>query len=623
MTTKQPHVVENETVDQGPARALIYLRVSTKEQAGTGGEAEGYSIPAQRAACKRKAEALHAAVIGEYVDAGESARSADRPALQEMLERLQRDQDAKYVIVHKIDRLARNRADDVMINLALQKAAATLVSCSENIDETPSGKLLHGIMATIAEFYSQNLAMEAKKGMRQKAIAGGTPNRAPIGYLNIRTTIEGREVRTIGVDEERASTIQWAFEAFSTGEWTTRTLHAELEARGLTSRGDYRGPPKPLARAQVHSMLRNPYYVGIVVYDGIHYPGSHEAIIELETFQRVQGILSDRSEGKERPIKRTHYLKGTLACGHCGANLGLTHSRGHGGMTYPYFYCLGRQQKKDCQLPYLPVQEIEESVLRYWSTVTIRDSELDQLQALVLEHIHLASLLNGKEVARQEDRLQRLDGEARKLLQAHYAEAVSLPRLHDEQQRIEREEAQARKVLAACSLQFDQVRENLGVALARLRDCGRSYADGNERIRRDMNRAIFEKLYIVEDGVGAADLARPYGVLLSEDLPERLEREVTALREGKFAELLVPEATPNELPTPAQIGRRSRRTRSYERPEVEPLPGWILTIEPSRRERPAGWMPWEIKNADLLRDRCSNEPVLVGAAGFEPAASAV
>ena len=88
-----------------------------------------------------------------------------------------------YCIVHKVDRLARNRADDVSIHLALQQCGVMLVSASENIDETPSGMLLHGIMSTIAEFYSRNLATEVAKGMNQKAIGGGTNGRAPIGYL--------------------------------------------------------------------------------------------------------------------------------------------------------------------------------------------------------------------------------------------------------------------------------------------------------------------------------------------------------------------------------------------------------------------------------------------------------
>ena len=89
-----------------------------------------------------------------------------------------------YVIVHKLDRLARNRADDVEINRAFDEAGVRLVSTSENIDQTPGGMLLHGIMSSIAEFYSRNLANEVIKGMGEKARNGGAIGRAPLGYLN-------------------------------------------------------------------------------------------------------------------------------------------------------------------------------------------------------------------------------------------------------------------------------------------------------------------------------------------------------------------------------------------------------------------------------------------------------
>ena len=137
------------------AIAVSYLRVSTKEQAEKGGTDEGYSIPAQREANRRKAEQLGATVIEEFVDAGESARKADRPELMRMIQYVTEHQ-VNYCIVHKVDRLARNRADDVTIHLALRDAGVMLVSASENIDETPSGMLLHGIMSSIAEFYSQH-----------------------------------------------------------------------------------------------------------------------------------------------------------------------------------------------------------------------------------------------------------------------------------------------------------------------------------------------------------------------------------------------------------------------------------------------------------------------------------
>src|ERR1700683_2632709 len=141
-------------------QAIIYIRVSTPGQAKRDHDPEGYSIPAQRDACTNKAKALDAAVVAEFVDAGESARSVDRTKLQAMLTYLKEAKGVDYVIVHKVDRLARSREDDVAISLAINKAGATLVSVTENIDETPSGRLVHGIMASIADFYSGNLSLE-------------------------------------------------------------------------------------------------------------------------------------------------------------------------------------------------------------------------------------------------------------------------------------------------------------------------------------------------------------------------------------------------------------------------------------------------------------------------------
>src|SRR6266536_1777083 len=239
--------------------AVIYVRVSTKEQAERGDDPEGYSIPAQRAACRRRADALRAEVVEEYIDRGESAKTADRPELQRMLERL-KGHDIDYVIVHKVDRLARNRVDDVTIGLALRAAGVQLVSVTENIDDTPSGKLLHGIMASIAEFYSQNLATEILKGSVQKAKAGGTPHYAPIGYLNVRHTIDGREVRTIALDPERAPLVAWAFEAYATGEWSLRDLLDELTDRGLTNRAGGNRPERRLHLSKFNQMLRAHYF---------------------------------------------------------------------------------------------------------------------------------------------------------------------------------------------------------------------------------------------------------------------------------------------------------------------------------------------------------------------------
>lgn len=137
--------------------AVSYLRVSTREQAERGGTDEGFSIPAQREANARKADELGARIVREFVDAGESARSADRDGLQDMLAFIAATR-VQFCLVHKLDRLARNRADDVKIHEALLAAGVTLVSATESIDQTPSGMLTHGIMSSIAEFRTTKAA---------------------------------------------------------------------------------------------------------------------------------------------------------------------------------------------------------------------------------------------------------------------------------------------------------------------------------------------------------------------------------------------------------------------------------------------------------------------------------
>src|SRR5690625_7146678 len=120
-TTHAPLATGLEQIGETTTLAVSYLRVSTKEQASKGGQDVGFSIPAQRQATRRKAHEVHAVIVEEFVDAGESARQADRLALMQMIEYV-KTHPVAYCIVHKVDRLARNRADDVAIHLALKEA---------------------------------------------------------------------------------------------------------------------------------------------------------------------------------------------------------------------------------------------------------------------------------------------------------------------------------------------------------------------------------------------------------------------------------------------------------------------------------------------------------------------
>jgi site-specific DNA recombinase len=519
--------------EEGFARALIYLRVSTKEQAEMGGEAEGFSIPAQRAACLRKAESLGAVVAEEFVDRGESAKTANRPELARMLEYLRANR-TEYVIVHKVDRLARNRADDVVITMAIQKSGATLVSCSENIDETPSGLLLHGIMSSIAEFYSRNLATEVSKGMVQKAMSGGTISMAPVGYLHVRRIVNGREVRTIEVDPERAPHVRWAFEAYATGEWTLHQLTDELVERGLRSRPGPRTTARPMVKSAIHKMLHNPYYVGIVTHRGVAYVGKHPQLVTKALFERVQGMLDAHNHAGERQYVHNHYLKGSIYCGVCGRKLAVSNSRSHTGRIYDYYYCLGRQSDtRSCNWKAVRVSKVEKLVLEHYRSIQLPPQRIAQIRRSLEE----ALTARRAEAEASEHavtlRIQRLTDERQKLLHLHYAEAVPVDLFKQEQKRITSELDAARQQLADVSVEFDAIELNLKMALKLARDCYAAYEAADENTRRLFNQAFFEKLYLHVDGEITHDLAEPFGLLLDPDLPAQIAGSYSEGRRSK------------------------------------------------------------------------------------------
>ncbi len=191
-------------------RCVIYLRVSTREQAEG-----GYSIPAQREACTKLIQEKGWTFVDEYSDRGESAVSVKRAQLQEMLSRIKKDKDIDAIIIHKIDRLARNLEDHVAIKAILKRSETQLVSVVENIEDSASGRLVEGIHALMAEFYSSNLSSEVKKGMTQKARSGGILTRAPVGYKNVKEIIEGRNIAKVVVDTEMAPLVKEAFKLYA------------------------------------------------------------------------------------------------------------------------------------------------------------------------------------------------------------------------------------------------------------------------------------------------------------------------------------------------------------------------------------------------------------------------
>ena len=506
--TTQPGAVQGGTAAAGvdpftamaaqltPKRAVSYIRVSTREQAQRGGSEEGFSLPAQREANKRKAQSMGALVVKEFADRGESARSANRPELQKMLAYLKEDGGIDYVIVHKLDRLARNRADDVEINRAFEEAGVRLVSTSENIDQTPGGMLLHGIMSSIAEFYSRNLANEVIKGMGEKARNGGTLGKAPLGYVNVRGRDEnGREVRTVALDEERAPLIRLAFTEYATGNWTVRRLAEHLNNRGLTIPPTARKPANPVSVRLLQTLLRNPYYKGIISFQGVEYPGAHEPLVDAATWQTVQDILAAHTNG-ERQRMHNHHLKSTIVCGQCGARLLVQHATSRTSRTYHYFVCARRHRVHDCTFKAVLIDEVEARVAELYQQIRLSSVDRREIERYLRAEFAHIQANRQQDIQRLTTQQQQLEDQRHKLLEAHYEGAIPLDLLKKEQEQLTSSILAIQRELDGYTADAALVEQHLTQALDLLEDCQRLYLAAPDRLKKLLNQVFFERILV-------------------------------------------------------------------------------------------------------------------------------
>ncbi len=483
-------------------RAVIYVRVSSREQAES-----GYSLDAQVEACRRFVQQNNWSLVGEYVDAGESAKTADRPNFQKMLRQLGDDRSIAYVVVHKIDRFARNLEDHVQIRARFKKWGVRLVSASEGFEDTPTGRMLEGIVASISGWYSENLGQEVKKGMYQKARSGVWPTVAPIGYLNVRSDTGRKAESVLVVDPERAPLIREAFELYATGQWSLRSLHAEMTKRGLRTRKGV-----PFSVSKLAETLQHNVYAGMVRWGGEEHLGIHEPIISKERFDQVQQVF--RSHDKSAPRLRTHhhYLRGSLVCGNCGSKLSSMLAKGR----FPYFFCIGRANRRtECREPYAQVPRVERQVEALYGEIRLSEEARRKIAAKLDQEIAHERVGGAKTAARYARRLAQLGDERTKLFRAYYDEAISFEVFKAEQGRIDGEEAEIKQRVGVEKSAVEKARHVADVALRLLEDCRETYVKAADDVRRNWNRAIFEAIYIGDGLVKAFEYREPFGALLA------------------------------------------------------------------------------------------------------------
>jgi len=506
MSHTTPHPLDQQD-EMEPARetAAVYARVSSVGQLGRDGDddGDGYSLPAQAEACKRKASELGAELGKVYLERAESARSDNRPVLQQMMRELPK-LGVKYLIVHKVDRLARNRLDDAVLYQKLVGMGITLVSATENIDDTAPGRLMHGMLAAFNEYYSHNLSNEVLKGLRRKHELGGTPFKPPIGYVSAQRQPGAHGVRGVVLDRKRAKLVKAAFELYVTGNWSLRGLASYLAEQGLRSRGTPKYPERILGDNRIHEMLKNPYYIGIVKWGGRSYKGTHPTLVDPETFERVQAILAAQRIGGERPQLHHHYLRSTVICDKCKGRLLFGRHRSRSGDHYDYFSCTNRtarQRHIHCDASgHYSVPKVEDHVEQLYAGVYLSPDVMEQIRRELREEIADRAGLVERQAERHERTLKQIEAKQEKLVQLYYDDLVTIEVFEREQTKLKAEAKAAERLRRIAVVQSEQAEAALDEALQRLKNIAQVYRDGTPIERRILNRAIFQRIEIGEDG---------------------------------------------------------------------------------------------------------------------------
>jgi site-specific DNA recombinase len=288
-----------------------YIRVSTARQ----GE-RGVSLQEQRDAISRYA-ARNQLQISRWFEERETAAKRGRPIFNEML-RLLRAGKTDGVMIHKIDRSARNMKDWAELGELIDNGVE-IHFVNESLDlASRGGRLSADIQAVIAADFIRNLREETRKGFYGRIKQGLYPLPAPLGYRDLG---KGKPKQ---FDPVRAPLVRHAFQSYAIGNRTLEQLAEELYQFGLRNR---RGGVVSING--LSKMLNNPFYVGLIrlATTGEVFPGIHEPLIPKSLFDRVNLVL--RGKVSARTQVHDFQFRRILKCGHCGYALIGELQKGH------------------------------------------------------------------------------------------------------------------------------------------------------------------------------------------------------------------------------------------------------------------------------------------------------
>ena len=303
----------------------------------------------------------------------------------------------------------------------LRRKGIRVVSITEQAEDNATGRLLEGIIESVDEFYSENLAQDVVRGMREAASRGFfLASKAPFGYRRVKVSDGVKERPTLEVDPATAPVVKEMFEGSLRGNGL-KEICKDLSGRGITNRG------KRWYKGTLHYVLRNEAYTGTAVWgrtskgekadDPVRVEGAWPALISRELFDAVQEAMRERAPKVQRPARvgSKFLLSGLLKCGVCGRPYS---GQGAKSGQFAYYICgsLFREGAGTCSARYLNAPRLEAFFVDKIRERILNEETIIELVTMVAEEIDaIAGEMSGRlEVIEAEL------GDVRKRLERHY-----------------------------------------------------------------------------------------------------------------------------------------------------------------------------------------------------------
>ncbi len=366
--------------------AALYARVSSDRQD------VDLSVAAQLRALRDYADKNGYLVVREYVDEAESGRIADRPQFRRMLDEASKPESPfNEILVWKFSRFTRKREHAVAFKSMLRRKGIRVVSITEHADDTPTGKLMEAIIESVDEFYSENLAEEVRRGMREAASRGfWMTTNAPYGYRRVYVQDGAKKRPRLELNPPHDALVRRIFDLTLQGR-TSLDILKTLNAEGIPSPNG-----KQWRKTSVHKLLCNEAYMGALVWgqksrDGqepVRVEDAFPAIVSQQEFRRVRKLLAARAPAITHPRRAAspYLLSGLAKCETC--NKALTAAEAKSG-KYTYYVCQSilKQGSGSCDTPRLNAKNFEDIIISNIRDNILTESNIRELVKLLDEEM--------------------------------------------------------------------------------------------------------------------------------------------------------------------------------------------------------------------------------------------